>query len=446
MVDAAAGRERVEALRTGARRRYSWRARAALRVGGWARLASRAAGFSGAMIGGRVALLLYPPVLSELASTRRVMLVSGTNGKTTTTAMATAVLASAGPVVSNASGANMLDGLAGALATSAAPTVVAEVDEGYLPEAVAQTGACVLVLTNLSRDQLDRVGEVGQTAAALRALALAYPGLRLVANADDPCVVHVAGAFSEVVWVSAGAGWRGDTGTCPSCRGPLGTGVGGPAAGWWCPGCGLARPAADWRVTHVTGVTGPAAGGEACQQARLLGPGTSLRLTASLPGSVNVANAATALAAGQVMGVCPEAAAAAIRTVTEVAGRYRIYPAGEHQVRLILAKNPAGWAATLGMLEPAPAPVVIVVNAEEADGRDTSWLYDVAFEGLAGRPVTAAGDRAAEVGVRLSYAGLAHATTGDPLAAVRATPPGRVIVAADYTSFARLRTRLEHVP
>jgi UDP-N-acetylmuramyl tripeptide synthase len=392
------------------------------------------------MIGGRVALMCCPPVLAELAVGRRVVLVSGTNGKTTTTAMTAAVMGTVGPVASNASGANMLDGLTQAMATSAAPTVVAEVDELYLPAAVAQTDPRVLVLGNLSRDQLDRAGEIHSTAARLRTLAASHPDLRVVANADDPYVTHIASAFSRVVWVAGGGGWSGDARICPACGDRLRR-PGGEAAGWCCPGCGLSRPRPDHWLEVTPDGTVPAE--VTCSGAA---GSTSLRLAVALPGAVNVANAAMALTAGQVMGVCPGWAAAAIRTVTEVAGRYRVYPLGEHQVRLILAKNPAGWAATLGMLEPAPAPVVIAVNAGEADGRDASWLYDVEFERLAGRPVTAAGERAAEVGVRLSYAGLEHATIADPLAAVRATPPGPVTLAADYTSFARLRTRLQDAP
>jgi UDP-N-acetylmuramyl tripeptide synthase len=342
--------------------------------------------------------------------------------------MTTAVLAGAGPVASNTTGANMLDGLAQAMAMSTAPTVVAEVDELYLPEAVSQTSPCLLVLGNLSRDQLDRAGEIHRTAARLRELAAAHPDLRVVANADDPYVAYVARAFSAVVWVAAGSGWRGDAGTCPACGDPLRR---EGAVEWCCPGCGQARPhPAYWLETAPGGVS------------VLAGDRGRVPLSVQLPGKVNHANASLAVASGQALGVELPAAAAAVGTVREVAGRYRTYHVGEHRVRLILAKNPAGWAATFEMLPPPPAPVVIAVNAAEADGRDTSWLYDVCFERLAGHAVTAAGDRAAEVGVRLSYAEIPHATIADPIAAICAAPPGPLTLAADYTSFARLRRRL----
>jgi UDP-N-acetylmuramyl tripeptide synthase len=381
------------------------------------------------MIGGRLALMLYPPVLSELATGRSVVLVSGTNGKTTTTAMTAAVLATAGPVASNATGANMLDGLTATMATSSATTVIAEVDELYLPEAVAQTRPCLLVLLNLSRDQLDRAAEIHTTAARLRALAAAHPALRVVANADDPYVAHVAAELTNVVWVAAGSSWRGDTGTCPAC----GARLAWRGSAWSCAGCGNTRPRPDWWL--APGRPGPAS-------TVLTGATGSVALAVHLPGRVNEANAAMALATGQALGVDLDEAAAAVATVREVAGRYRVYHLGGRAVRLILAKNPAGWAATLEMIPPS-TPVVIAINGAEADGRDTSWLYDVCFERLTGRAVTASGDRAADLGVRLSYAEIAHDTTPDPLDAILEAPPGPVTLAADYTSFARLRTKLE---
>jgi UDP-N-acetylmuramyl tripeptide synthase len=134
-------------------------------------------------------------------------------------------------------------------------------------------------------------------------------------------------------------------------------------------------------------------------------------------------------------------AAKAIAELSQVAGRYAAIIHGRHTVRLLLAKNPAGWAATLSMLHPA-RPLVIAVNAREADGRDTSWLWDVDFAALGRRPVAASGDRAADVGIRLSYADLQHHTESDPLAALRRLPAGDVDVVANYTAFYALWQRL----
>jgi UDP-N-acetylmuramyl tripeptide synthase len=108
-----------------------------------------------------------------------------------------------------------------------------------------------------------------------------------------------------------------------------------------------------------------------------------------------------------------------------------------------LAKNPAGWAETLSLLEPAAARL-LVVNAREADGRDTSWLWDVPFERLApsGNGVVAAGEKAADLGLRLSYAGVDHATVTNPLHALAHLPAGKVDVVANYTAFRALTRRV----
>ena len=109
---------------------------------------------------------------------------------------------------------------------------------------------------------------------------------------------------------------------------------------------------------------------------------------------------------------------------------------------MLLAKNPAGWAETLPVIDPA-RPVLIVINAREADGRDTSWLWDVPFEKLHCPVIVASGERAADLGVRLSYAGLDHHTEPDPVAALALLPPGSIDVVANYTAFHHL---LRHLP
>jgi UDP-N-acetylmuramyl tripeptide synthase len=129
-------------------------------------------------------------------------------------------------------------------------------------------------------------------------------------------------------------------------------------------------------------------------------------------------------------------------SVREVAGRYRVATLGGHQVRLLLAKNPAGWHEALDLVAPAPAPVVVAINARIADGHDPSWLWDVAFERLAGRLVIATGERRHDLAVRLRYADVAHETVADITDSVRRAaaspdhPAGGVIdVAANYTAF-----------
>lgn len=127
-----------------------------------------------------------------------------------------------------------------------------------------------------------------------------------------------------------------------------------------------------------------------------------------------------------------------------VAHRYAVVRYGPYSLHLLLAKNPAGWAETLPLLKDYPA-LLLVINAREADGRDTSWLWDVPFEQLPPRPTVVSGDRAADVGLRLSYAAAAHETVRDPLAGLRFLPPGEVVAIANYTAFADLWRRLAAV-
>jgi lipid II isoglutaminyl synthase (glutamine-hydrolysing) len=367
-----------------------------------------------------VALALAPDLLHRLARGRRVVLVSGTNGKTTTAHMLAAALRTAGPVAHNATGANMVDGAAAALMAVDAPCAVLEVDELHVGRVADAVRPEALVLLNLTRDQLDRGSEVHAVADSIAAALSRRPEMLVLANADDPVVVGVARVAARVVWVAGGAGWLADAGSCPGCTAPLVVG----ADGWRCR-CGFARPSPAW----------------AAHDGVVRGPDGEVALQLALPGRFNWGNAAFAIAAAGVLGVPPGPAAKAIGALRSVAGRYTVVRRGDHEIHLLLAKNPAGWAEILPLLPEADA-VLLVVNAREADGRDTSWLWDVPFERLTPRPLVAGGARAADLGLRLSYADLEHRTCPDPLAALDLLPPGSVYVVANYTAFSRLLTRL----
>jgi UDP-N-acetylmuramyl tripeptide synthase len=396
----------------------------AVRAGLWvAELSRRAGRGGGSIIGGRVTMALLPDALSKLSAGRRIVLVSGTNGKTTTSHMVASALRARGAVAHNASGSNMADGAVAALATNqAAHWAVLEVDELHLAKVARRCSPATVVLLNLSRDQLDRATEVHRTADAIGAVLAELPATTVVANADDPMTVWAASrAAGPLVWVAAGAEWSADSVVCPRC----GTLFDERRANWRC-SCGLARPTPDWWLDNDVA----------------FGEDMAVPLKLRLPGAVNLGNALMALAAARREEVPADEASTRIGQLDHIAGRYATYTHGAHTLRLLLAKNPAGWAATLSMLTAEHRPLVIAVNAREADGRDTSWLWDVDFAALHGRPVAAAGERAADLGVRLSYADLSHHTHPDPLTALRDLPPGEVDVVANYTAFHSLRRRL----
>ncbi len=393
---------------------------AAGRVTAW--LSRRAGLGRGSMIGGRVALALDPRALRRLGRERTVVLVTGTNGKTTTSLMLTRALEALAEVAANSDGANMPDGVLAALAARpGAPYAVLEVDETYVPWVAGQLNPAVLVLLNLSRDQLDRVGEVRAMERDLRAAIAGHPETTIVANCDDVLVTSAAIDAPKLVWVGAGRRWTGDSTACPRCDGRIETGK-----DHWSCACGLARPEPAWTVDG--------------DLVRTPG-GRQVDLDLRLPGAANRANAAFALAAAHRLGVPPHTAAARLRTITDIGGRYRTVRRSRHSVRLMLAKNPAGWGETLRVLD-EDTPVVVAVNAQEADGRDLSWLWDVHFERLRGRQVVVTGERGADLSVRLCYAEVAHWAEPDPVAAIDALPPGGVELVANYTAFRDLVGRL----
>ncbi|OBA82967.1 UDP-N-acetylmuramyl peptide synthase [Mycobacterium sp. 1164966.3] len=405
------------------------RARLALAAGAGARWASRATGRgAGAMIGGLVAMTLDRSVLRQLGQGRRTVVVTGTNGKSTTTRMVAAALGTLGAVATNAEGANMDAGLVAALAADRrAPLAALEVDEMHVPHVSDAVEPSAVVLLNLSRDQLDRVGEINVIERTLRAGLARHPTAVVIANCDDVLMASAAYDSPNVVWVAAGGAWSNDSVSCPRS----GEVIVREAGQWHSTGTDFKRPSPDWWF----------------DEDNLYGPdGLTLPMRLALPGSVNRGNAAQAVAAAVVLGADPAKAVAAVSAVDEVAGRYRTVRIGPHEARILLAKNPAGWQEALSMVDENADGVVIAVNGQIPDGEDLSWLWDVRFEHFADAskttPVVAAGERGTDLAVRLGYAGVPHTLVHDTLAAIASCPPGRVEVVANYTAFLQLQRRL----
>jgi UDP-N-acetylmuramyl tripeptide synthase len=411
------------------------RGRAALAAGSAARWASRTTGRgAGAMIGGLVAMTLDRSILGQLATGRRTVVVTGTNGKSTTTRMTAAALATIGPtepqgwrhqtVATNAEGANMDAGLVAALAGSRDATLAAlEVDEMHVPHVADAVNPAVIVLLNLSRDQLDRVGEINHIERTLRAGLARHPDAIVVANCDDVLMTSAAYDCPRVVWVAAGGGWANDSVSCPRS----GEVIVRDHSHWYSTGTDFKRPSPQWWY----------------DDAKLYGPdGLELPMRLSLPGKVNRGNATQAVAAAVALGADPAAAVAAVSAVDEVAGRYQTVPMGEHTARILLAKNPAGWQEALSMVDKTAEGVVISVNGQVPDGEDLSWLWDVNFEHFEGVPVVAAGERATDLAVRLGYAGVPHTVVHNTIDAIVSCPKGHVEVVANYTAFLQLTRML----
>lgn len=376
------------------------------------------------MIGGLVALKIDPALMKQLGHGRQTVLVTGTNGKSTTTRMTAAALETIDSVVTQADGANMDAGIVAALATDLrAPLAAIEVDELHTPHVADALGPRAIVLLNLTRDQLDRVGEINMIERKLREGLKRHPDAVIVANCDDVLVTSAAYDNSNVVWVAAGAGWANDSVSCPRTGEPIVR----EGDHWYSTGSDFARPTPDWWVDDEN----------------LYGPdGLVLPLKLTLPGRANRGNAAQAVAAAVALGADPAKAVAAASVVEEVAGRYKTVQVGPHSVHMLLAKNPAGWQEALSMIDPTVDGLVIAVNGQVPDGEDLSWLWDVRFEHFEGVQVVAAGERGTDLAVRLTYAGVEHTLVPDPLKAIASCPPGRVEVLANYTAFRDLNTAI----
>ena len=288
------------------------------------------------MIGGLVAMTLDRSVLGQLGQGRRSVVVTGTNGKSTTTRMTAAALGTLGPVATNAEGANMDAGLIAALSAARDARYAAlEVDEMHVPHVADAIDPSVIVLLNLSRDQLDRVGEINHIERTLRAGLARHPDATVVANCDDVLMTSAAYDCRHVVWVAAGGGWAGDSVSCPRS----GEVIVRDGSNWYSTGTDFKRPSPQWWFDDDT----------------MYGPdGLALPMRLALPGAVNRGNATQAVAAAVALGTDPAAAVAAAAGVDEVAGRYRTVQVGPMPCGCCWPRTPPGGRRRCRWSTPRP--------------------------------------------------------------------------------------------
>jgi lipid II isoglutaminyl synthase (glutamine-hydrolysing) len=393
---------------------------------------SRLRGGGGTSAPGKLLMALDRNAIARLGSrlARGSALVSATNGKTTTTAMAAGILRRAHiTLVHNRAGANMAGGIAAALLEAARPhRAIAgelglfEVDELWLDAVAEQLQPRVVVLGNLFRDQLDRYGEL-ETIAARWAEHLSAP--QLILNADDPIVADLGRDRAGAVYFGvdddslalAGMAHAADAKHCRRCGAAyvFDAVYLGHLGHYRCPNCGQLRPTPQIRATDV------ALHGVRSAAFTLHTDAASARVELRLPGLYNVYNALAAAALATALGVGLEDVVAGLHETTPAFGRAEEVtvalngdggvPVSQRKLRILLVKNPAGANEVLRTLalEPGEHDLLAVLNDNIADGRDVSWIWDADFELLAPRirRVHCSGTRAAELAVRLKYAGVA---------------------------------------
>ncbi|MGB8352102.1 MAG: MurT ligase domain-containing protein [Gaiella sp.] len=394
--------------------RLALEASAARLVGRLSRAAGRGGGTT---LPGKLVWKLDPAAVDALAARldQGVALVSGTNGKTTTTAMASSILAPTRTLAWNNSGANLASGIASTLLDAdGADLGLLEVDEFALPELMRRTHPRVVCLGNLFRDQLDRYGELEHIAERWRdAVAGLAPEATLVANADDPLVAGLAeGRESRLLFgvddprrARNGLQHASDSKYCIRCGHPYRYDAAyvGHLGAYRCEACGHGRPPLDVAAREIEpdGLDGVSF--------ELHAPDGSLRVRLAVPGLYNVYNALAAASLGLSLGVALDDVVAGLERFRAAFGRFERFSVGDRGFLLLLVKNPAGANEALRTLEEGGVPPVLVValNDRIADGRDVSWIWDVDFEPVleGAEHIVVSGERAAELALRFTYAG-----------------------------------------
>jgi lipid II isoglutaminyl synthase (glutamine-hydrolysing) len=435
---------------------------AARAAAGLSRLTGRGGGTT---VPGKLLWKLDPSAIDRLAERLRCRsaLISATNGKTTTTAMAAEILRPRHALAHNASGANLMSGVASALlASPGAELGLFEVDEAALPEVATRVHPRALCLGNLFRDQLDRYGELELVAERWLAAVERLPAdAALAVNGDDPQLGRLAGVrpgtlvfgVDDPRLARPSLQHAADSKYCVSCGTPYEYAAAyvGHLGDYRCPACGNARPPLDVvaRDIELTGLEHAAFS--------LVTPEGTRRVRLRVPGVYNVYNALAAASLARTLGVAPDDVAAGLERFGAAFGRFERITIGDRRVLMLLIKNPAGANEAIRTLVEGRAPrvAVLALNDAIADGKDVSWIWDVDFEPLLDglERVVATGDRAAELALRAKYAGFAperidvlpDLRAGLERGLVLSDPAEELVVLPTYTAMLALRKLIGEV-
>jgi UDP-N-acetylmuramyl tripeptide synthase len=439
---------RSERGKKGQSRDYHPRRRTSLRAG-LAVVGGRAVGAlsrrlhlgGGTSVVGLVAQRVYPDIVGHLATQLEhgSVVVTGTNGKTTTSGFIAAILGDAGlRVWRNREGSNLMGGIASSLVIRALPNgnlrrdgraiSILEVDEAVVPLALQSVSARVVLFTNLFRDQLDRYGEVDSVAARWQqAIKELSTDTVLILNADDPTTASLGEMFTGRVLyfgiddpaLDLSTQQKNDerhqvidTRTCPQCGGEYRYELRffSHMGHYQCLGCGRQRPQPDVRAVQAQSDTFDRTRIHIASTIATATTKQQQEIVIPLPGIYNVYNALAATAVAQALGIGWEPIMTGIEQFKPIFGRGERLQIEGRTLRLLLAKNPTGFNEVLRTLfnEGTRRHVLFVLNDNIADGRDVSWIWDVDFERAVHQTMTlvVTGGRALDLALRLKYAGV----------------------------------------
>ena len=411
----------------------------------------------GSSLPGKITTAIDPNILKTLGKNYDVIIVSGTNGKTLTTALIVQVLKEEySQILTNPTGSNMTQGIVSTFLQAKHPKygenpiAVLEVDEANVKPVVEAIKPKMFVLTNIFRDQLDRYGEIYTTYQKILNGILLAPGELLVANGDSaifnskkmPNQQIFYGFEDQPANKDLRAAPNTDGVLCPVCShimhyhyityGNLGD--------YFCPNCGFHRPALEYKVTKVVDET----------------PTSSTfdidgnQYSIDVGGTYNIYNALAAYAAGRQMGVRPDQIKHAFETNKRLFGRQEEIKVGDKEVTIVLVKNPVGLNQVIDMIshEKDPFSFVFLENANYADGIDTSWIWDGDFERLPKMNIKkfiSGGERYKDITFRLKVAGvqdkdhLVEPSIDKVLEKIKTLPTKKVYVLATYTAMLQFR-------
>lgn len=412
----------------------------------------------GSSLPGKIALKIDPNVLDQLAKDYHIIVITGTNGKTLTTALTVNILKQEfGEVLTNTTGANMLQGiistfLSGKKNKNGQNFAVLEIDEASLSKVTEFLTPELFVFTNIFRDQMDRYGEIYTTYKLIVDGASKAPNATILMNGDLP-IFHSVKTLNPVKYYGFNhqkdqelhAHYNTDGVLCPDCQRILEYKMitYSNLGKYYCPNCNFKRPDLDYQLTELINTTNTSAEFVIDHE----------KYSIEVGGLYNVYNALSATAVAEYYNIAPEKIRTGLAYDEKVFGRQEVIQIGDKKCTLVLVKNPVGLNQVIDTMKMAPFDfsLVALLNANYADGIDISWIWDSQLEELQSMSipkVITGGERREDMTLRLKVSGIDPANLTEVsnikevISEIKQVPTEHVYILATYTAVLQMRKEL----